>query len=463
MKKTINKGLVFLALVLLSFSCKENTEDYQFSEQTTHVSDATNLDIYFSKNPDEAKNQELLETTIEAYLIRDKEDKKVYSVQPIYAYGVEGVAYYELVLTADGAVPSGWVMISVTDKDVPVLSHSDGSPQTANFTLTDAKQDKVYRFGPSYFTHEKNGVLVAEYGEMPNMVLISNGTEMNGGAEFSDENTPDESGMRIASPSADLTLEVNSYKDLKELFPASYFTDERAQWASEDRAKLALLNQGGDGSRVAASTPNWSYDFVGGNWCEFTQIDAHTSVNNKDCASGCANNAWLNMYGHWDIYPGMDELLPTTALGNTTYSNRLTDDVKAACDPVQMEIANYVGTSCSNGAGLTTYWNSYLGYKYAQRLGHGYSCSYFWNIFGYHWKIRNIGVEGIMNYNAPVLLGTVDHMWTGYGYRRDLNTGWDDVEFYVYRGWRVNDFSNEYKWMSWREFKLGIKMDVYPK
>jgi hypothetical protein len=142
MKRLPFWGMLLLVAAVM-FSC--NKEE-RFRESTTalNVNKDSSLggksstiealcNEYFKTHKDEAANaQKIIAVTKEFFVINQQtkefKNKKPFHIQPIYAYGIDGVAYYEIWFTEDRKTPKGWILISATDKDYPLVNFSQGIP-----------------------------------------------------------------------------------------------------------------------------------------------------------------------------------------------------------------------------------------------------------------------------------------------------------------------------------------------
>src|SRR4051812_6655064 len=184
MKRIPFWGMLLFAAALL-FSCNK---DAKFSENTPAIkTDKSFLpggkfttiealcDDYLKTHKEQAVNaKKIIAVTKEFFAINQQskefKNKKPFHIQPIYAYGIDGVAYYEIWFTEDNKAPKGWILISATDKDFPLVNFSQGIPYSSHMLNESNKDNKIYRFGVSYYAMEKNGQKVADYGKMPSFI-----------------------------------------------------------------------------------------------------------------------------------------------------------------------------------------------------------------------------------------------------------------------------------------------------
>ena len=458
MKKVLLPFMLFFFIGMLFTACQKD----QLEPQTSQITSLKNLKgmpieglskAYFQKNPTELKYQaKLIKWTNNFFAtLGNSEDfskKQPCHIQPIYAHGIEGVAYYELWFTEDDRTVKAWVLISTTDKDYPIVNFSLGIPYSSRMLNVANANTKVYRFGPSYFTTEKNGQKIAEYGAMPSFISNANST-LNGKGEVN-TTTGLERHANTAEPvEGEDFYTIDNYETLKQIFPANYYTAQRAQDAKEMTEML---------QKQSINRTSYSYRWVNGSRAYFTQIPKNTSPNNTNCWAGCNNNAWANVYAWWDKNKGKANLIPTTSTGETSPLYRTTSARKAVVDPVQMSLYSYNGTYCSGGTGWTSLSNIYKGYQYAYSKGYGYNYRYCWGLNGWSSDLANIVTEGIANRNEEVLVAANSHMYVGYGWAQDpsnTNSTWA----YCYPGWSTNDGSNVWIW--WKNFSATTRMTVY--
>jgi hypothetical protein len=415
---------------------------------------------YFTANPAESANEAKVVSVINEFLLINKTMKEFNGktpcrIQPIYAYGIDGVAYYEVWFTEDNKTAKGWVLVSATDKDYPLVNFSQGIPYSSHLLKNDNDgSSKVYRFGVSYYTLEQNGQKTAEYGKMPPYVLISGAFKEFGGKGSSNE--PKSNNQVDLREGVDYIL-IKDYESLKQVFPKNYYSDKRANIAMEMKQRLFPLQ--GHGEAVGTQTEDYQYRWVGGQQCYYTQIPAYTGKNIYGCWSGCNNNAWTNIYGWWDRNMGKANLIPTTTTGETSPIYRNTTARQNSIDPVQMYIRSVSYTYCGSGTGWTLWSDTWRGSQYAPYKGYGYSYQYYWcNSAGCNVTLANILTDGVANNYRPVYVGANSHAYVGYGWAQWAgNTDWTLA--YCYPGWSENN--NDDVWIWWHDFNAAVKMFVY--
>jgi len=380
-------------------------------------------------------------------------NKKPIKIQPIYAYGIEGVAYYEVWFTEDEKTIKGWILISATDKDYPLVNFSMGIPYSSRI-LDGDKNSKVYRFGVSYYALEKNGQKVADYGQIPKYVTNSEIDNGDGAvADSKDPNSVLNSGKVEPKEGVDYFL-VEDYAALKELFPKHYFSEKRKNTAKSFETSLFSSN-----AHKQGRTSAYQYRYTGGSQAYYTQIPANSGFNPFACWSGCNNNAWTNIYGWWDRNASKGALIPTTSTGEVSPLYRNTAARRNSIDPVQMYIRSVSSTYCGSGTGWTLWSNTWKGYQYAPYKGYGYSYQYQWcNSAGCNVALANILTDGVANNYKPVYIGANSHAYVGYGWCQwDTNTDWTWA--YCYPGWSENN--NDDVWIWWHDFNAAVKIFVY--
>ncbi len=457
----MKKLLIPIASLLLVggiiFSCQK--EEEEIIDQTSKSVDTENLSdfeklskSYFDNNEIEVSNQEKLLKVANDFLSTNGNqagfsNKKPLHIQPIYAYGIDGVAYYEVWFTEDGTTPQGWILISATDKDYPVVNFSKGTPYSSNFDV--AEGDKVYRFGVSYFAKESNGDLVDDYGQMPGAVFHTDKSGESAG-------NSNDGNQKAIDPSEELIegidyTTINNYDQLRELFADSYFTEGRATHAKQLEEAISERSKN---NRVAAFT----YKYISGSRAYYTQIMPNTGVNTTSCYSGCANNAWANLYAWWDKNKSKGNLIPTTIYGETSPNYRNSTSRKAVTDPVQMATRAFVGTSCSGETGNTAWSSMYKGYSYAHSKGYGCSYASNWAWFsGWGVGLANNLTHGVADRGEPVLIGANSHFYVAYGWKQDpanTNQTWG----LCYPGWSQNDSDDV--WIHWGDFNSSCRITV---
>jgi hypothetical protein len=375
-------------------------------------------------------------------------------IQPIYAYGIDGVAYYEVWFTGDQKTLQGWVLISATDKDYPIVNYSNGIPYSSRIVKGE-KDEKAYRFGVSYYALEKNGKKVAEYGEFPKYVSntsIEKSGECKGDSKDSTVSKNNSNDNAVAG--VDYFV-VSDYESLKSLYSKYYFTDKKKEVAKKMESEIFATNANRSGRTDAA----YIYRYISGNFGFYTQIAPNSGWNPYSCYAGCNNNAWASIFAWWDLNMSKGALIPTTSTGETCPLYRNTTARRNSVDPVQMYCRSVCGTFCDGTGGATYFSKAYLAYKYPSSKGYGYWYNSWWcNSAGCNVNMANILTDGLANNYRPVQIGGNSHFYVGYGYAQwDTNTDWTWA--YCYPGWSENH--NDDVWVSWHDFNSATELFVY--
>lgn len=463
---------MFVALAIFTASCKKENDKLPGGNTQTEILTVQNKGKsieklsaeYFASHEDEKENQEKLISVTTEFLGANKEtpqfeNKKPCHIQPIYAYGIDGVAYYEVWFTEDDETVKGWILVSATDKDLPMVNFSNGKPYSSNLMSDTLSSDKIYRFGVSYFVLERNGQKVKDYGVMPAAVFTNTTEKSSGGTDENGNVTLESDGDGSNLKEGIDYTPINDYQSLKQLYPEYYYSAERVSSAQS-------LGSISSNSKAAPSIPgatpppaNYKYRYVTGQFSYFLQIPPNTGHNTTSCYSGCNNNAWASLYGWWDLNKGKGNLIPTTAEGEASPQFNNTTDRKNAVDPVQMQIRSLAGTYCSGTTG-NTYWSRmHKGYLYAKNLGYGYSASWYHCWFsGCSSSLANIATQGIANNGYPVIIGANSHMYVGYGWMQDpANTQYTYA--LCYPAWKENH--DDDVWIHWRDFCAATRLEIY--
>ncbi len=464
MKKQ-NLYYVLLMLSVAIFSCKKNIEQAYVpqNDSITAISyKAQTIEelckVYF--NAAQQADAEKVINVTNGFLHRATDAKLGFNtkqpchIQPIYAYGIEGIAYYEVWFTEDNQTAKGWALISATEKDYPLVNFSDGLPYSARLITENNSKQKVYRFGTSYYTLEENGVKTKEHGQQPKYIAntLSNKTSGN---SFDSKNSK-------AAPITEAEMKegvdyfsVTQYDDLKKLFPTYYFNAQRYSVAQKMTQKLFSNENSNKALRLDA----YQYRWVPGYSAYYTQIPAYYGYNQNPCWSGCNNNAWANVYAWWDVNRSKTALIPTTAYGEASPLYRNTTDRQNSTDPVQMYVRSVSNTYCNNGGGWTLWSDCWKGSQYASAKGYGYTYQYRWsNAAGGHVDLANILTDGIANNYTPVIVGGNSHFYVALGWSQwDTNSDWTWA--YCYPGW--NEDNRDNVWVMWHDFNTSTKLFVY--
>ncbi|WMJ72820.1 hypothetical protein RCC89_06545 [Cytophagaceae bacterium ABcell3] len=469
MKKTLNLALwLFLAFAIFTTSCRKKEKDNLpgggGDTETVGVQDKGKsieelAEQYFSEHKDESKYAEKLISVANDFFVHNKKTeefgkKKPCHIQPIYAYGIDGVAYYEIWLTEDDQNVKGWLLISATENDFPLVNFSQGVPYSSRLITEHAVDGKVYRFGPSYFALEKNGQKTAEYGQMPSIVYNTKDGRL--GVEGSSKDRKSE----VPAPKEGVDyFTVKGYESLKELYGKYYFSEGRKSTAKTMNAELTKRKSSSANARIAS---DYVYYWVDGPFCYYTQIPPNTGHNTYPCWSGCNNNAWASLFGWWDLNKGKHNLIPTTSDGETSPQYRNTLARQNSVDPVQMKIRELCGTYCqhsSKGVGGSTNWSSmHRGTLYAESLGYECESQYQWCWFsGCRSHLANVLTRGIANNGTPVIVGANSHMYVGWGYAQmpgNTSATWA----YCYPAWKENH--DDDLWIPWQDFNATTNLTI---
>ena len=383
-------------------------------------------------------------------------DKKPCRIQPIYAYGVPGVAYHEIWFAGkDKTTAEGWVLLSATAQDYPVVNFSQGTPYSLNLLSKASNAGKIYRFGVSYYALEENGRKTAEHGSMPKVINNDASEKSEGGAgDSKDPSIGSKNGTIQLQEGSDF-FTIKSYEELTKLFPKYYFSEKRKRTAREMDDKFFADNSLNKISTRAA----YQYRYISGDHGYFTQIPAYTGYNPFACWSGCNNNAWANIYAWWDRNMSKGYLIPTTATGETSPIYRNTYYRQVSADPVQMSCRALANTYCGDGTGWTLWSDTWKGALYTGKIGYAYTYYYQWcNSGGCDVNLANIATDGIANNYRPVYIGANSHAYLGYGWAQwDTNTDWTWA--YCYPGWAENNSDDV--WVFWHDWHASVKLFIH--
>jgi hypothetical protein len=395
-------------------------------------------------------------------------DKVPFAVQPIYAHGVDGIAYFEVWLTRNGMRTEGWLLLSAVDADYPLVNFShEGTPYSQQ-VIARANElgepvlpdDRIFRFGVSYFALESpDGRLLADFGEMP--TWLPKDEDLSGSGQGDSANgLPISRVDELPAVAEEHVLPILDYQDLVTQFPRSYFTPKRAELAADMRRRI-FPDEGHGEAYNNSPTAGYIYRYIYNysNQALYTQIPGGYRYNYTGCWSGCTNNAWTSLYGWWDKNMGKSNFIMTTSGGETCPTYRNTTAREDVVDPVQMVLNALSGTYCNNGAGTTYFWNVANGISLIWQRGYGYSYWFQWCLTGgCHVNIASIVIDCIGNNARPAHVSTSVHSWVGTGLCQwDTNTDWTWV--YAYPGWG-EDHSKDV-WIWWRDLYTATRVYVY--
>lgn len=381
-------------------------------------------------------------------------------IQPIYAYGIDGVAYYEIWFKDSAGAFKGWVMLSASDNDYPMVNYGYGEPHSSSVLKGDSEKGKVYRFGVNYFVLDVNGAKIAEYGEMPSYI-INRKSDKSGSLYYDSRNAQNSNIGAEQQPveGKDYFL-IQDYEALKTLFPKYYYDEGRQTDAIAMRKEVNMKAS----SRKALQNQKTAEVFnevnIVGDFGHYTQMMANESPNNTNCFSGCNNNAWANIFLWWDLNAGKSNLIPTTSTGNPSPINRATAENRAVVDPIQMYCNSVCGTYCNSGTGYTYYWNSHRGSQYAGTRGYGYTYGANWCLLwgGCSASIANNITDGVANNGKPVLVGTYSHMLVACGWKQEIGNT-QNTWALCDPGYRDDNAQKD--WIYWKDLYYSCKFFVY--
>jgi hypothetical protein len=344
--------------------------------------------------------------------------------------------------------------MSATEKDLPVVNFSHGTPYSAHLIEKTRVDGKIYRFGVSYYALEQNGQKTADYGQMPTIISNPAVEKSESGAGDSKDPSVERNNGKVELKEGADYFTINSYEELKQKYAQFYFNEKRSRVASQMADKFFISN-----SLKSLDTRAYQYRWVSGNHGYYTQIPANSSVNNNPCWSGCNNNAWANIFAWWDGTMAKASLIPTTSTGETTPLYRNTAARQNSSDPVQMYSRAVSNTYCGSGTGWTAWGDSWRGTQYVPTKGYGYTFYYQWNNNpGGNINLANIVTDGIANNYRPVHIGANSHFYVGIGWSQwATNTDWTWA--YCYPGW--NEDTRDNVWVSWHDMTATVKLFIH--
>ena len=470
--QSIQHLIVFFCIAFFAASCDKQEFDTTAVDTTTSNNQTTQSTLrlepqsieslmrtYAQNHKDEKLDSVRMATVYYKFMdiMRSNErfgDKKPCHIQPIYAYGVTGVAYHEIWFAgADKTTAEGWVLLSATDKDYPLVNFSHGTPYSADLLSKAGNTGKIYRFGVSYYALETNGRKIAEHGSMPTSISNSASEKSESGTGDSKDPSLESKNGKVALTEGSDYFTIHSYDELKQLFPKYYFSENRKRTASQMNDKFFA-----DNSLNKISTRAYQYRYIAGSHGFYTQIPGNSGYNPFPCWSGCNNNAWANIYAWWDRNMSKGYLIPTTATGETSPIYRNTYYRQVSSDPVQMYCRSVSNTYCGSGTGWTLWSDCWRGSLYAGSKGYGYTYYYQWcNSGGCNINLANIATDGIANNYRPVHIGANSHFYVGYGWSQwDTNTDWTWA--YCYPGWAESNKDDV--WILWHDWNAAVKLFI---
>jgi hypothetical protein len=374
-------------------------------------------------------------------------DKEILGITPIYSVGVAEEAYYEVALTLDGTTPSGWILVTVDESEVPFAGFSAaGIPPSMKLFGGHEDEDRtgwrIFRYNPGYYALEdSSGRLIEEIGTRPTGSLLAPSTE-DRSFSYGERGTVLEndevhivsfSGAKVSPQIPEESRTAIEYSEMRRRFFDSVELKRRAD-------RLRSPSDDGRSAAVFSLPPVAGFDarHISGAHGYHKQIPPNSGYNQSGGWSGCAANAWLNLFCWWDA-KGRAGLVPESK-GEGTPPNRLTTNRRDAADPVQMWLNQRMGTV----GGAVEFWDVHQGALWIDQRGYTRHWWYQWQWPGSGGdKTLEIATAYLWDGKKPVIVGYGNHFALGVGLMR--MPGFDMMTFVeVYPGWATDDSDNEW-------------------
>ncbi len=388
-------------------------------------------------------------------------------VFPVYDLDGETLAYYEVKYTTGRGDDAGYVMLSATQKDLPIVEFSHhGLTHHERFAMMLQEPFRMIRYGSGYIVAEdERGHLLGEIGFRPQLIpyelweQTSHIERDEGILRPGDPAEPFKDDLDV--PLLTIRRELQdpvSYQEWKERLDPQTFVNPDPEYLRQEWEELLMeFKMHGDSRSgpeiVLASSSGCSYDIwwipAMNNRPYILQLSANTGVNHTNCASGCGPTAWINIYA-WHRLNSFFAPVEYSKY-NTTWIDEQT-----------MELRSYLRTRRLFCNGFTWHYRMGRGIPFAEtayNLGAFYHWR--WSLFGW---VRNsdsawvfqVAREMAKIYEGPFVVGYFSdwHYAVGYAIAECRGHGWRRHSWaYIYPAWSRNDSDN--KWINKRNI-FGI-------
>ncbi len=375
--------------------------------------------------------------------------------QPIFSWDGRTVAYYEVKLQTAAGSDVGYVMVSATEEDFPVVEFSHtGVTHFEEFRKTVQEPFRMIRYGAGYLVAEDDrGGLLAEIGFRPQILpeevrkelLAIEEEEAIMSVGMPIKELPKEPETRPTEFSRVLQAEVSYAVWKTRVDPSMFVRGEPEEIKSEWEDLRARYRQ-------ETSLWQWNTAYASSNQCRYLvqrlptrdsmprylQIPANTSPNTTSCASGCGPTAWMNIYGWHHLNGWSSRIELYGARYNTLQIDYLT-----------MGIRSRIKTSRLACNGFTWHYNMKYGLHYARDT---------WNVQPYYWWRWSLRpskrnwiysvARDMMRSERPFIVGYFSdwHYAIGFGTAECTRCGWDRHAWLrIYPAWRTDNRDD--KWI----------------
>ncbi|OQW34315.1 MAG: hypothetical protein A4E19_02320 [Nitrospira sp. SG-bin1] len=345
---------------------------------------------------DQLRDQ-LVKEALESFKdISDWTHAKAAGFKPVY--DVDGnAAYYEVIINDPQGTNRGYVLISATENDLPIVELSEtAKPPFHRLAAKVGDQNfKMVYFGPGYMAAEDaNGNLLGGIGERP--TAIPPEARLHSRGEASNYRSVPPRDPLPSIPRRGIHRKSNrwSYPELKQTFIRPRPTAQKLEsyWIAAKSPNSPCIFD-----TASANCPNGhSY---------FLQIPKNTPPNSNNHWSGCGATAWMNLLG-WHHLNFTSSLLDADRKQNGPYIENLT-----------MKLHDYLG-------GFTWPEDMGRGFEFLRnRLFHtsDYWYRYDWWITDEYWVFK-VGRDAIRK-KWPFIVGYFSDRHYAIGYQTRECTG----------------------------------------
>jgi hypothetical protein len=359
---------------------------------------------------------------------------KVGEYNAIYDSSGKNIAYYEFKIMSSSEKENGYIIISATEDDFPIVEFSEeGKTHYERFMeKLPGKTFKMVRFGPSYIAAESlTGKLLADIGERPSIIPSELQVHTRGEGSSFKPITKKRLRAKIDVSQIRRRQEPLSYEFLKSNY-------------SQKKQRSPKMKRYWKAVKSPHSPCTYDYYWADGYYSHpyYKQIPKNTAPNNNDHSSGCGPTSWMNIYGWHDIN-WRQTILNGTQTTNNSYIENLT-----------MDLHNKLGT-------FEPWWTfgADQGFTWPEDMEKGisfpkekfqHSCSYWFR----HdwWNTDEEWVFAVARDSArkkrPFVVGYYEdwHYAIGYGIAECTKHGWKEHSWIrIYPAWSTNDSQN--KWI----------------
>ncbi|MFZ5352826.1 MAG: hypothetical protein ACOZCL_08895 [Bacillota bacterium] len=382
---------------------------------------------------------------------------------PIYGPDRSTVLYYEAKITSDTTTHRGYIILSATEQDYPIVEfHTEGLTNYERLSRLLSVPFKAIRYGTGYIAAEDSeGNRLAAVGDEP-LVITPEMSELFSLYGNYDSEQPELTANKDIKIEGDYivlyennqeimrALNVNSpsvnsdpivhYETLKVNYNKQFTCKNQLRVeAAWNEIRAAVCNAAAiEGSNAVVVVPGFDcYEIARiDNRTFFDQYAPFSGPNHDNYKSGCGPAAWINLMGWFDL-----NLCPTIF----EYSPRTNSDFPLYTGGITMDLKEALGTYWSPGTdangnhlGATWQWEMEDALDYIQsEMSHivkPYSHIKYsvWPEFGNtEESIYRVVRDSIIYHKKPCIIGYLWHYDTALGVaeHRDEDGDYSDMSF----------------------------------